>query len=85
MPYIISAFAMLQGRESVAASKIQLLPGEKILLRGSCVRHGFWDAYTDELVLTNMAFVHISRGLFGNYKDTLAAKTTSLSSRGTNE
>ena len=34
MPYIISAFAMLQGRESVAASKIQLLPGEKILLKG---------------------------------------------------
>lgn len=70
---------MLQGRESVAASKIQLLPGEKILLRGSCVRHGFWDAYTDELVLTNMAFVHISRGLFGNYKDTVRYPFDSVS------
>lgn len=70
---------MLQGRESAAASKIQLLPGEKILLRGSCVRHGFWDAYTDELVLTNMAFVHISRGLFGNYKDTVRYPFDSVS------
>lgn len=55
----------------MAASRINLLPGEKILLRGSCVRHGFWGAYTDELVLTNYALIHINLGIFGNHKETV--------------
>lgn len=63
----------------MAADIIQLLPGEKILLRGSCVRHGFWSAYTDELVLTNMAFIHISLGMLGNYKGTTRYSFDSVS------
>lgn len=60
----------IKGGGYVARSRINLLPDEKILLRGSCVKHGFWGAYTDELVLTNLALIHINLGLFGNYKNT---------------
>lgn len=54
----------------MAAQKVKLEPGEKIMLRGSCVRHGFWAPYTDELVLTNKAFIHVKLGMLGNYKGT---------------
>lgn len=70
MKSINTTFIMRRKGGYVATPRINLLPDEKILLRGSCVRHGFWGAYTDELVLTNLALLHIDLGLFGNYKNT---------------
>jgi hypothetical protein len=52
----------------MAKPKFDLQPGECILLKASCVRHGFWSAFTDELVLTNQSIIHVSLGLFGNVK-----------------
>ena len=70
MKSINTTFIMRRKGGYVATPRINLLPDEKILLRGSCVRDGFWGAYTDELVLTNLALLHIDLGLFGNYKNT---------------
>ena len=52
----------------MAKPKFDLQPGECILLKASCVRHGFWSAYTDELVLTNQNIIHVKSGLLGNFK-----------------
>lgn len=49
----------------------QLRPNEGILLKASCVRHGFWGAYTSELVLTNEAILLVEFGMFSNYKGTV--------------
>ena len=48
--------------------KFDLLKGEEVLLKNSCVRHGFWGAYVHDLVLTNMSVIWVKRGMFGNYK-----------------
>lgn len=72
-------YAQKRRGRHVSTPRINLLPDEKILLRGSCVRHGFWGAYTDELVLTNLALIHINLGLFGNYKNTTRYSFDSVS------
>lgn len=50
------------------AKKYELLPNEKIILKATNVRHGFWGAYTNELLLTNEALISVELGMFGNYK-----------------
>ena len=47
-----------------------LQPGEKLLLKATSVRHGFWSMYTDELVLTTEHLIWVKLGTFGNLKDT---------------
>lgn len=54
----------------MAKQRFELMPDERILLKGSSVRHHFMSAYTDELVLTNKALIHVDLGLFNNHKGT---------------
>ncbi|MCC8140802.1 MAG: hypothetical protein LIO67_10995 [Lachnospiraceae bacterium] len=43
---------------------------EAIILQSSCVMHGgLMSAYTDEIILTNMNFIYVSKGIFGNVKN----------------
>ena len=55
--------------ERMAKEKYTLRPGEKLLLKESNVLHGFWAAYTDELVLTTQRIIHIKRGMLNNFKE----------------
>lgn len=41
---------------------------EKIVYKTSCVRHGFWSAYTDALTITNQSVILEKYGLFNNFK-----------------
>lgn len=53
----------------MAAPKINLAPNESIILKEACVAHGGVMAiYTDELILTNLNLICISKGMFGNTK-----------------
>lgn len=52
----------------MAERKYVLERGEVVLCKESCVRHGFWSAYTDILIVTNQAVVLEKYGLFCNYK-----------------
>jgi len=56
------------GEERMAKEKYTLRPGEKLLLKELNVLHGFWAAYTDELVLTTQRIIHIKRGMLNNFK-----------------
>lgn len=54
------------------AAKYNLQPNEVVLLKDESVMHGgFWSAYTDELMLTNLNLVLFKRGMFGNSKGVL--------------
>lgn len=59
------------GEGNMAKEKYSLGPGEKILLKESCVRHGFWAVYTDELILTTQRIIHIKRGMLNNFTGTV--------------
>ncbi|MGG3562747.1 hypothetical protein ABES03_14225 [Neobacillus rhizosphaerae] len=50
--------------------KYNLEPSESILIQstGVCEGSGLMTAFTDELILTNMNIIHVSKGLFGNTK-----------------
>lgn len=48
--------------------KYDLNNGEKIVYKTSCVRHGFWGAYTNNLIITNQSVILEKHGLFDNYK-----------------
>ena len=51
------------------ATKYKLLPNESIILQEDNVCHGNgFSAYTDDLLLTNLNIVLISKGMFGNVK-----------------
>lgn len=51
------------------AAKFSLLPNESVIIKSESVMHGgFMSAYTDELILTNLNVVYISKGMFGNVK-----------------
>lgn len=52
----------------MAKQKYALNPGEKIVYKVSCVRHGFWGAYTHALVITNHSVILEMYGLFDNFK-----------------
>lgn len=48
-----------------------LEPSESILIQSTgvlCEGGGLMAAYTDELILTNMNIIHVSKGMFGNTK-----------------
>lgn len=48
-----------------------LEPSESILIQSTgvlCEGGGLMTAYTDELILTNMNIIHVSKGVFGNTK-----------------
>lgn len=54
------------------AARYNLQADEVVLLKDESVRHGgFWSAYTDELILTNLNLVLIKKGMFGNSKGVL--------------
>ena len=54
------------------AARYNLQPHEVVLLKDESVMHGgFWSAYTDELMLTNLNLVLIKKGMFGNSKGVL--------------
>ena len=52
----------------VEKKKFVLNSGEKIVYKVSCVRHGFWGAYTNVLIVTNQAVVLEKYGIFNNFK-----------------
>lgn len=52
----------------MAKQKYALNPGEKIVFKTSCVRHGFWGAYTHALVITNQCVILEKYGIFSNFK-----------------
>lgn len=52
-------------------ANLQLLPNEAILLKDVAVAHGgVMAAFTDDLVLTNINIICVSKGIFGNQKKT---------------
>lgn len=48
--------------------KYVLNPGEKIVYKTSCVRHGFWGAYTHALTITNQSVILEKYGMLNNFK-----------------
>ncbi|MBX3116955.1 MAG: hypothetical protein KF808_06385 [Cryobacterium sp.] len=54
------------------AAKYNLQPNEVVLIKDEKVMHGgFFSAYTDELMLTNLNLVLVKKGMFGNSKGVL--------------
>lgn len=52
----------------MAKQKYALNPGEKIVYKTSCVRHGFWGAYTHSLTITNQCVILEKYGMLNNFK-----------------
>lgn len=52
----------------MAKQKYALNPGEKIVYKTSCVRHGFWGAYTHTLTITNQSVILEKYGTWNNFK-----------------
>ena len=52
----------------MAKQKYALNPGEKIVYKASCVRHGFWGAYTHALTITNQSVILEKYGMLNNFK-----------------
>lgn len=52
----------------MASQKYALNPGEKIVYKTSCVRHGFWGAYTHALTITNQSVILEKYGMLNNFK-----------------
>lgn len=52
----------------MAKQKYALNPGEKIVYKTSCVRHGFWGAYTHALTITNQSVILEKYGMWNNFK-----------------
>lgn len=52
----------------MSKQKYALNPGEKIVYKTSCVRHGFWGAYTHALTITNQSVILEKYGLLNNFK-----------------
>ena len=52
----------------MAKQKYSLNKGEKIVFKTSCVRHGFWGAYTHALTITNQSVILEKYGMFNNFK-----------------
>lgn len=55
----------------MAKQKYTLNSGEKIVFKTSCVRHGFWGAYTHALVITNQSVILEQYGMLNNFKGIL--------------
>lgn len=52
----------------MAKQKYSLNSGEMIVFKTSCVRHGFWGAYTHTLTITNQSVILEKYGMFNNFK-----------------
>ena len=52
----------------MAKQKYALNTGEKIVFKTSCVRHGFWGAYTHALTITNQSVILEKYGMLNNFK-----------------
>ena len=52
----------------MAKLKYNLNNDEKIVYKTSCVRHGFWGAYTNSLIVTNQAVILEKYGMLNNFK-----------------
>lgn len=52
----------------MAKQKYELNAGEKIVFKTSCVRHGFWGAYTHALTITNQSVILEKYGMLNNFK-----------------
>lgn len=52
----------------MAKQKYALNMGEKIVYKVSCVRHGFWGAYTHVLTITNQSVILEKYGILNNFK-----------------
>ena len=52
----------------MAKQKYALNPNEKIVYKVSCVRHGFWGAYTHALAITNQSVILEKYGILNNFK-----------------
>lgn len=52
----------------MAKQKYALNQGEKIVYKTSCVRHGFWGAYTHTLTITNQSVILEKYGMLNNFK-----------------
>ena len=52
----------------MAKQKYALNMGEKIVYKVSCVRHGFWGAYTHVLTITNQSVILEKYGMLNNFK-----------------
>ena len=52
----------------MAKQKYKLNDNEKILYKVSNVRHGFWGAYTNKLVVTNESVIEERYNLFDFFK-----------------
>ena len=52
----------------MAKQKYALNSGEKIVYKTSCVRHGFWGAYTHALTITNQSVILEKYGMLNNFK-----------------
>lgn len=52
----------------MAKQKYALNSGEKIVYKVSCVRHGFWGAYTHVLKITNQSVILEKYGMLNNFK-----------------
>ena len=52
----------------MAKQKYALNKGEKIVFKTSCVRHGFWGAYTHALTITNQSVILEKYGMLNNFK-----------------
>lgn len=58
-------------RRSLNMVNYNLDHSESILIQSTgvlCERGGLMTAYTDELILTNLNVIHVSKGIFGNVK-----------------
>lgn len=58
-------------RRRINMANFNLEPSESILIQSTGVLYeggGLMTAYTDELILTNLNLIHVSKGVFGNTK-----------------
>ena len=53
-------------------ANLNLQPNESIILKSSMVSHGegLLAKYTDDLILTNIRLIHVSKGVYGNSSKT---------------
>ncbi len=52
----------------MAKQKYALNPSEKIVYKTSCVRHGFWGAYTNVLTITNQSVILEKYGMSNDFE-----------------
>ena len=57
-----------EGENVMAKLKYALNQGEKIVYKTTCVRHGFWGAYTNTLTITNQSVILEKYGMMNNFK-----------------